>query len=192
MAVIGTGSGNTLVGPEFANWQIAIIEESTFGGTCINVGCIPTKMYVYPAELARHSTESSRLGVDMTVTEVRWSEIRDRIFGRIDAISVNGREWRRSGRPNISLHEGHAHFVGPNELQLSNGETITADHIVIASGSRVVVPELIAESGVAFHTSDTVMRIDDVPARVAIYGGGYIAAEFAHIFSSLGAATTMI
>jgi mycothione reductase len=192
LAIIGTGSGNTLVGPEFAHWQIAIIEESTFGGTCINVGCIPTKMYVYPADLARHARESSRLGVDMTLDQVHWAQIRDRIFGRIDAISVNGREWRRSGRPNISLHEGHAEFSGPNELTLSTGEVITAEQIVLATGARAEVPDVIRDSGVTFHTSDTVMRIDAVPPRVAVYGGGYIAAEFAGIFSAFGAETTMI
>ncbi len=70
---------------------------------------------------------------------------------------------------------------------MGTGDTITADRIVIAAGSRATVPDIVLESRVPYYTSDTVMRIDDVPKRVAILGGGYIAAEFAHIFSAFGA-----
>jgi mycothione reductase len=191
LAIIGSGSGNSLVTPDFDDWSIAVIDESTFGGTCLNVGCIPTKMYVYPADLATHAREASRLGVDASVQGVRWRDIRDRVFGRIDPISAGGREWRRNG-PNTTLYETHASFVDAHTLALGTGETITADRIVIATGSRATVPDLVTESGVHFHTSDTVMRIDGVPARVAILGGGYIAAEFAHVFSSFGADVTLM
>ncbi|MEO8889294.1 MAG: mycothione reductase [Jatrophihabitantaceae bacterium] len=192
LAVIGSGSGNSLIGPDFDDWQIAIIEESTFGGTCLNVGCIPTKMYVYPADRAEAARHSARLGVDASVSGVRWADIRDRVFGRIDPISAGGREYRAHGEANTTLYEGHAAFTGPHELTLSSGEVITADRIVIATGSRATVPDVVTAGGVPFHTSDTVMRIDDVPARVAILGGGYIAAEFAHILSAFGARTTVI
>ncbi|MGH8962071.1 MAG: mycothione reductase [Jatrophihabitantaceae bacterium] len=192
LAIIGSGSGNSIVGPEFDDWQIAIVEESTFGGTCLNVGCIPTKMFVYPADLAEFARHSTRLGVDAAVTGVRWADIRDRVFGRIDPISAGGREYRAHGEPNTTLYEAHASFTGPRELALSTGEVITADRIVLATGSHANIPDVIAESGVPFHTSDTVMRIDDVPRRVAILGGGYIAAEFAHVFSAFGAQTTVI
>ena len=192
LAVIGSGSGNTIATKEFRDWSVAIVEESTFGGTCLNVGCIPTKMYVYPADLALATRTSGRLGVDAHVDAVRWSDMRDRIFGRIDAISAGGREYRRSGNPNVTLYEAHAEFADAHALTLSTGETITADQIVIATGSRPVVPAEVLDSGVAYETSDTVMRIDDVPERVIILGGGYIAAEFAHVFSSFGARTTVI
>jgi mycothione reductase len=191
LAIIGSGSGNSLVTPDFDDWRIAIIEDSTFGGTCLNVGCIPTKMYVYPADIARTASEAGPLGVDATVHGVRWADIRDRIFGRIDAISAGGRDYRRDGA-NTTLYETHASFVDAHTLSLGTGETITAERIVIAAGSRAVVPDVVIDSGVPFHTSDTVMRIDEVPARVAILGGGYICAEFAHVFSSFGAQTTVI
>lgn len=192
LAIIGSGSGNTLATKKLSHWRIAIIEESTFGGTCTNVGCIPTKMYVYPADLALAARESSRLGVDSHVDAVRWRDIRDRIFGRIDAMSESGLEYRRHGTPNVTLFETHAKFLGPHELKLGTGQTITADRIVVATGSRAVVPEQVAASGVPFHTSDTVMRIDDLPRRVTILGGGYIGAEFGHVFSAFGAEVSMI
>ena len=192
LVIIGSGSGNSLVTHDLDAWKIAVVEQSTFGGTCLNVGCIPTKMYVYPADLAEAARHSQRLGVDARVDGVRWSDIRDRIFGRIDAISAGGRDYRAHGSPNTTLIEAHASFLDAHTLALSTGETITADRIVLATGSRAVVPAVVTASGVAFHTSDTVMRIDEVPDRVAILGGGYIAAEFAHMFAAFGAQTTVL
>ncbi|MEP7021574.1 MAG: mycothione reductase [Pseudonocardiales bacterium] len=192
LAIIGSGSGNSLVGPDLDDWRIAVIEESTFGGTCLNVGCIPTKMYVYPADLAAAVRDSARIGVDAEFTRARWSDIRDRVFGRIDPISAGGREYRAHGSPNATLIEAHASFVDPHTLQLSTGERITADRIVIATGSRPVIPPVVAASDAPFHTSETIMRIDELPERIAILGGGYIAAEFAHVFSAFGTETTVI
>jgi mycothione reductase len=192
LAIIGSGSGNSIVGPEFDDWQIAVIEESTFGGTCLNVGCIPTKMYVYPADVADATQHAARLGIDTRFDAVRWRDLRDRVFGLIDPISAGGREYRAHGSPNTTLIEAHASFVDPSTLALSTGETITADRVVVATGSRPWLPEVVTASGAPFHTSQTVMRIDELPQRVAILGGGYIAAEFAHVFAAFGAETTVI
>ena len=191
LAIIGSGSGNSVVSPDFDDWQIAIIEAGTFGGTCLNVGCIPTKMYVYSADVADTIRHASRYGVDGHVDAVRWSDIRDRIFGRIDGISASGREYRANGS-NTALYEAQARFTGPHSLLLSTGEQLTADRIVIAAGSRPSVPSAVAVSGVPFYTSDDVMRMDALPRRLAILGGGYIASEFAHVFSALGVEVTMI
>jgi mycothione reductase len=192
LAIVGSGSGNSLIGPEFDEWQIAIIEESTFGGTCLNVGCIPTTMYVYPADVAASVKNAGHLGLDGTIDRVRWTDIRDRVFGRVDSISAGGRDYRAHGEPNTALYEAHAEFASPTELSLSTGETITADRIVLATGSRPIVPDVVTASGVPFHTSDTIMRIDELPERIALLGGGYISAEFAHVFSAFGVETTVL
>jgi mycothione reductase len=189
LAIIGSGSGNSLVTPDFDDWRIAIIEEGTFGGTCTNVGCIPTKMYVYAAEVANAVREASRYGVDASLDRVRWRDVRDRIYGRIDPISVSGREYRARG-PNTVLYEAHAEFTGPGTLRLSTGQDITAERIVVAAGSRPVVPDEVAD--VPLHTSNTIMRIDALPPRLAILGGGFVGAEFAHIFSAFGTQVTVI
>src|SRR5947209_13401785 len=110
LVVIGSGSGNSLFTPELADWQIAIVEEGTFGGTCLNVGCIPTKMFVYPSHLAAEMREASRLGLKGDAPEADWPSIRDRIFGRIDPIAAGGRQYRASGTPNASLYEAHSEF----------------------------------------------------------------------------------
>jgi mycothione reductase len=192
LVIVGTGSGNSLVTPELADRRIAIVEEGVFGGTCVNVGCIPTKMFVYPADLAADATEWSRLNLHGAAPRVDWPQLRDRVFARIDGMSVSGRDYRASGTPNVTLYEAHAEFAGPRTLRLSTGETLTAQHIVLATGTRATVPDVVAASGVPFHTSDTIMRIGELPDRVVILGGGFIAAEFAHVFSAFGVHTTVL
>jgi mycothione reductase len=197
LAVIGTGSGNTVVTHEFKEWgRIAIIEENLFGGTCLNVGCIPTKMFVYPADLARSARRGPALGVDTSYDGARWPEIRDRVFGRIDPIAQSGEDYRRR-LPNIDVYDEHCTFADDHTLTLhpkeggSRGQ-ITADRIVIAAGSRVHVADIPGLDDISFHTSDTVMRLADLPRRMTIIGGGYVAAEFAHVFSALGTEVTQV
>ena len=191
LAVIGSGSGNSVLTEALSGRSVALIEESTFGGTCLNVGCIPTKMLVYAADVADTIRASARYGIDASVDQVRWHDIRNRVFGRIDPISAGGRIYRDES-PNVTLFEAHADFDGPRSIRLSTGEEVTADQIVVATGSRPHVPAMVADSGVPFHTSDTIMRIPFLPRRLAILGGGYVGAEFAHIFSALGVEVTLI
>ena len=197
LAVIGTGSGNTVVTHLFKDWgRIAIIEENLFGGTCLNVGCIPTKMFVYPADLARNAGHGPELGVDTSFDGARWPEIRDRIFGRIDPMARDGEAYRRR-LPNIDVYDEHCTFVDDHTLTLHSKEggsrgRITADQIVIAAGSRVHVADVPGLDEVEFHTSDTVMRLPELPRRMTIVGGGYVAAEFAHVFSALGTEVTQL
>jgi mycothione reductase len=225
LAIIGTGSGNALVTPDFDRKRVAIIESGTFGGTCLNVGCIPTKMYVYAADVANTVTHADRYGIDATLDGVRWADISDRVFGRIDPISAGGQEYRTDG-PNTTAFLGHATFTGPRRLRIDanpgagaggnrvesnrvegsavegnrvesrgaqgNGVEITADQIVIATGAHATVPRAVGESSVPFHTSDTVMRLDELPERLIILGSGFIAAEFAHVFSAFGSQVTIV
>lgn len=191
LAIIGSGSGNSIADDRFADQSIALIDGGTFGGTCLNVGCIPTKMYVYPADLAREPSYAERVGVDLEFHQARWAEIRDRIFGRIDSISAAGREWRAHS-DNVTLFTDPAHFVAPLTLDTGSAGVITADRFVIAAGSRVVVPDIPGLAEVAFHTSDTVMRLDQLPRSMVIIGAGYVAAEFGHIFSAFGTEVSVI
>ena len=190
LLVIGSGSGNSIVDHRFADLDVAMVEHGTFGGTCINVGCVPTKMYVYPADIAQHIRHAGRLGLDATLDKVRWRDIRDRVFGRIDPISVDGHDYRANRSPNFTLYDGHARFTGPKQISVDGDVEISADRIVIATGGRPVIPDEVRD--VPHHTSDTVMRIEEVPEHLVIVGSGYIAAEFAHVFSAFGARVSMI
>ncbi|HIZ35523.1 MAG TPA: mycothione reductase [Candidatus Ruania gallistercoris] len=197
LIIIGTGSGNSIPGPEFDDWSIAIVEEGTFGGTCLNVGCIPTKMHVYAADVALETTQSGRLGLDAQVNAVDWQGIGTRIFDdRIDLIAAGGEAYRRGPEtPNIDVYDQHAVFVGERTLRTGQGSQeriISGEHIVIAAGSRPVIPEAITASGVHFHTNDDIMRLPEQPKSLVIVGGGFIAMEFAHVFDALGTDVTVV
>ncbi|MGO3153588.1 MAG: mycothione reductase [Galactobacter sp.] len=186
LIVIGSGSGNSLLTPYWDDKRVAIVESGVFGGTCLNKGCIPTKMFVLPSTFGAAPEEASRLGVSLQRTAVDWPGIRDRIFGRVDAISASGRSYRADELENVDLIEEEAHFTGQHELTTTSGRVLTADKIVIAAGSRAVLPDVPGVDTPGVHTSDTVMRLARLPKRIVIVGGGYIAAEFAGIFSGLG------
>ncbi|WP_342372899.1 mycothione reductase [Propioniciclava soli] len=195
LCVIGTGSGNSIVDERFADWDVAMLDDGVhFGGTCLNVGCIPTKMFVIPADYARAPEEAAPLGVHLGSPRADWPAIRDRIFGRIDAISSGGESYRQFA-DNVTLYRATGRFVGERTLEVA-GEQITADRVVVAAGSRATMPSIpgLADAVAAgrAHTSDTVMRLDRLPASLAIIGSGFIAAEFAHVFAAYGTAVTVL
>ena len=194
IVVIGSGSGNTILDEDFADRRAAIIDSGAFGGTCLNVGCIPTKMFVLPADFASSPSEAVRVGVDLQFRGASFASIRDRIFGRIDSISKAGLSYRQ-GLDNIDVYTGEAAFIDAHTLEVG-GRCITADQIVLAAGSRPRVPDVpgLDDPSMAglIHTSDTIMRLAELPQRLVILGGGLIAAEFAHIFSGLGSQVTVI
>jgi mycothione reductase len=196
IAIIGTGSGNSILDERYVDKRVAICEQGVFGGTCLNVGCIPTKMFVYAAEAAQSARESAQYGVDAHVDGVRWGDIVSRIFGRIDPLALGGQNYRRSS-PNVEVFASHTRFGRPlpdgrYKLRTDDGDEFTADQVVIAAGSRAVAPDAVTECGVPYHTSDTIMRIADVPDHLIIVGGGFVACEFAHIFSALGSHITLL
>jgi mycothione reductase len=189
LIIIGSGSGNAI--PDYlSDWRIAIVERGTFGGTCLNVGCIPSKMFVLPADKALEARQGARLGIDTQFNGADWPAIRDRVFGRIDAIAQGGREYRATGSSNVTLIQGTARFVGDRVLDVE-GRTIGAPNVLIAAGSRPVIPPIPGLVETGFHTSDSIMRLDELPARLGIIGGGYIAVEMGHVFASLGSVVTL-
>lgn len=188
--IIGAGSGNSLLTPEWDNLRVAIIERDLFGGTCMNRGCIPTKMFVYTADIAQHIACAAKFGIDATINKVRWADIVDRVFSRVDPIAPNGKAYRES-QQNVTVFTGEATFVSPRVIEV-NGQRISAEDIVVAAGARPTMPHIDGLDSVHFHTSDTIMRVPNVPEHLIIFGGGYIATEMAHIFGSLGSRVTII
>jgi mycothione reductase len=189
LIIIGTGSANSIPG-YLSDWKVAIIERDVFGGTCLNRGCIPSKMFVLPADVAEEARHSARLGIDVTFNGADWAAIRDRVFGRIDPISSGGREYRANGSANVTLIEGTARFTGDKQFDVE-GRRISAPNVLIAAGSRPVIPPIAGLLETGFHTSDSIMRLDTLPARLGIIGGGFIAAEMGHVFAGLGSAVTI-
>ncbi|MCT1352392.1 mycothione reductase [Gordonia sp. JH63] len=197
LAIIGSGSGNAIPDDRFADKTLAIFEEGVYGGTCLNVGCIPTKMFVYASEVAEIARHGARLGVHSKVDSVDWPGIVERVFGRIDPLSQGGKEYRVDRCENITVYDSHVEFDGRDDdgryrLVTRDGDTVLADEVVLAAGSRAVIPQIIADSGVTYYTNNDVMRLPELPERLIIVGSGYIAAEFAHVFGALGSHVSII
>ena len=99
LIIVGTGSGNSVLTPDFDDKKVAIVEEGTFGGTCLNVGCIPTKMFVLAADTALQAREAERLNVDLEYRGADWKAIQQRVFGdRVDQIAAGGSSGKRADR----------------------------------------------------------------------------------------------
>lgn len=194
LVILGAGSGRSLAGLA-TDLDVALVEERKMGGTCLNVGCIPTKMYVLPADRVVEAREAATLGVSFPAPTVDFPAIRDRIFGRIDPISEHHADEEHE-RDGLTVYDATARFTGERRIELSTGEVLTADRIVVAAGSR---PRLLSVPGLdrvdpaaGVHTSDTVMRLDALPERMVIVGGGFIACEFAHVFEAYGVGVTIV
>jgi len=189
LVIVGAGSGNMLSAEEFAGWRIAVVESDRFGGTCLNRGCIPSKMLVYTADVAQAVRHADRFGIGAQWAGADWPAIRDRVFGRIDPLHESAVAHRRVNGIDVFL--GEARFTGPKVLQVG-GDEIRADRFVLAAGSRPAIPSVPGLAGVPYLTSDTVMRLDRLPRSMIVLGGGYVAAEMGHIFGSLGTEVTIV
>lgn len=193
--IVGAGSGNTILTPDFDDQRVAIVERGAFGGTCLNRGCIPTKMFAYTADAAQIVRHAHHLGVDATLDGARWDEVVQRIFGRIDPIAQGGQKYRES-QDSTTVFAGDATFVGERMLAVHSADTepqyLAAPTIVLATGSSPSVPHIAGLDRVGYYTSDTVMRITSPPHRLLILGGGFVAAEMAHVFDALGSEVTLI
>ncbi|MDF2826014.1 MAG: dihydrolipoamide dehydrogenase, partial [Mycobacterium sp.] len=190
LVIIGTGSGNMVVDDTFADLDVALIEERQFGGTCVNSGCIPSKLLSYTAELADDVAGADDFDIDADLRRLRWRDLRDRVFQRTDGIAERGQQGREEAGF-ITVYTGHAVFIGPRRVRVGEQE-FEADQIVVAVGGRPIVPDVVTASGLPYQTSNTVMRIDEPPTQLAVLGGGYIAAELAHVFAAAGAQITII
>src|SRR6266567_1478701 len=128
MVIVGAGSGNMLPAGQFAGWKIAVVEGDRFGGTCLNRGCIPSKMLVHTADIAQTVRHAARFGVGVKWAGADWPAIRDRVFGRIDPLHERAVAHRRKGGIDVFL--GEARFTAPKVLQVG-GEEIHAGRFVL-------------------------------------------------------------
>ncbi|MBM3222509.1 MAG: mycothione reductase [Candidatus Tectomicrobia bacterium] len=190
LIIVGAGSGNMIPGPHHAGWKIAIIEKDAFGGTCLNRGCIPSKMLIHAADVAETIHTAAPFGITARIAQIDWERIVSRVWQRIDPIATAGAQWRQA-QPDTTVFTGEARFLDTHLLEV-NGQRLTAPKIVLAAGSRPAIPTIPGLDQVAYHTSDTIMRLPRQPQRLAILGGGYIGAELGHFFSALGTAVTVI
>ncbi|MBI6948722.1 glutathione-disulfide reductase [Pseudomonas koreensis] len=187
--VIGAGSGGVRAARFAAGFgaKVAVAESRYLGGTCVNVGCVPKKLLVYGAHFAEDFEQSSGFGWSLGEANFDWTTLianKDREINRLNGIYRN--LLVNSG---VTLHEAHAKIVGPHEVEV-NGERFTAKNILIATGGWPQIPEIPGHEHAI--SSNQAFFLKELPKRVLVVGGGYIAVEFAGIFHGLGANTTLL
>lgn len=191
LIVIGAGSGLD-VAVEAANrgWKTAIIEAGPMGGTCLNRGCIPSKMIIHAADLAEEIKRAHVFGLKASFSGINFKRITGRASHTVDADSKSIEKSLRQGR-NPILFKGKTKFVGNKILEI-NGEKIQGQKIVIAAGARPAIPPIPGLHKVSYMTSTEALRLTSLPKSMVIIGGGYIGAELGHFYSALGCKVTVI
>ena len=189
--VVGSGSGMIVAANAVNNgMKTALVEFGPLGGTCLNRGCVPSKMLIYPADVVTMIKEAEAVGVKATVDSIDFKNIMNRMHELVKedverqerAIKIDSRiKWFRS----------KGEFISDYMMQIGEDE-IKAEKIFIVSGVRPDIPPIRGVEKTRYLTSDTLLQLETLPSSMIIIGGGYIAAEYGHFFASMGTKVTII
>ncbi len=192
IVVIGSGSGGVIVESALSKgFSVAWVDKGPLGGTCLNVGCIPSKMLVYPADRIMEIKEAEKLGIKAEIKDINFKKIMEHMK---EPISESHEQMKRGLEvpvKNFQYFKGIGHFVDDYTIEI-NGERIKGKKIFIVSGARPHIPLLKGIDNVDFLTNENVFNLVDKPESIVIVGGGYIAVEFAHFFSAMGTNVTIL
>jgi mycothione reductase len=191
LIVIGSGAGMNVASKAVGTgMSVALVEHDLLGGTCLNNGCIPSKVLLHPADVIRELDEARAIGVEGSITRVDFPLIMKRTRSFVDedrkqmeigVEAVGALKWYRET----------GEFTGDYEIKVGE-ETITAPKIVIASGARPLVPPIEGLEETGYIDNISVFHLEKLPESLIMVGGGYIACEFGHFFSALGTKVTML
>tara|TARA_A100001015_G_scaffold313619_1_gene421259 strand:- start:793 stop:2139 length:1347 start_codon:yes stop_codon:yes gene_type:complete len=188
LLVIGAGSGGVRASRMAAatGASVAVAEERYLGGTCVNVGCVPKKLFYYSSHFHEDFSDAKGYGWDLSVNYFDWPTLREN--KNTEIARLNGIYQSMLENAGVTIYPYRAEIVGPHKVLLE-GKTITAEKILIAAGGRPYVPEF---SGAELAlSSDDIFYLEQLPSRALVVGGGYIAVEFAGIFQGLGVNTEL-
>ena len=190
--IVGSGqAGNPLV-YRLADlgWSVALIEKKNLGGTCINIGCTPTKTMVHRAQVVHYARNAARWGVNVSNVSVDLAKIvsqKDEIVLRFRG----GQQKQVDKRASLRLYRGHARFVGPRQLEVG-GDLLESEKIFIDVGARPNIPAISGLDTVSYLTNESIMQLTNVPEHLLILGGGYIGLEFGQMFRRFGSRVTVL
>ena len=187
---IGAGSGGVRASRVAAahGAKVAIAEEHRVGGTCVIRGCVPKKMLVYGAHFAEDLEDCQNFGWEIEGKSFDWIKLRDNVLKDVDRLEGAYRD--TLGNHDVTIFDERAQITGPHEITLASGKTVTAERILIATGARPHVPDV--EGAEYAITSNEAFHLDELPKKIIIAGGGYIANEFAGIFNEFGCKVTVV
>ncbi|SDE39779.1 glutathione-disulfide reductase [Rhodobacter capsulatus] len=184
--VIGGGSGGVRAARIAAGHgaRVALAEEDRMGGTCVIRGCVPKKLMVFASDMPAAVAEARAYGWDASLGGFDWGAFKGKLHAELDRLE----KIYRAGQQNagVTVLDCRATVKGPHEVQLADGRVISAKHILIAVGGRPFVPAF--EGAEHVLTSNDLFHLPELPKRLLIVGGGYIASEFACVFNGLGVA----
>lgn len=195
VAVIGAGPGGYVAAIKAAQAgkKTCIVEGSHFGGTCLNIGCIPTKALIKGANVLSEVRDAAKFGVEGVVPEkisMNMKKLQIRKDGVVKQLVQGVAGLLRANR--VAVVNGTASFVDEHTIEVA-GKPITADTFVIATGSKVLIPDFIVQEGTnRIATSDELLSIEELPKSIVIIGGGVIGVEFAYLFNKLGVQVTIV
>ncbi len=191
--VIVVGSGAGLEIAYYAaekGLSVALVEEGPLGGTCLNRGCIPSKMLIHSADVAETIKESQKFGIKSAIEAIDFASIVKRVSEEVDKDSQSIEQAiRKSGNP--VLYKVSSTFIGPKQMQVGS-EQIEAEKVFIVGGTRPAEPAIPGLSETPYLNSTKALRLEKQPKHLVIIGGGYIAAELAHFYGSLGTKVTIL
>jgi len=191
VVIIGSGAGSNLIEDALAHAKtVALVDKGPSGGTCLNVGCIPTKMLVYPADRIMEVRDAKKLGITAEIRAVDFPAIMERMRSHVGK-SRDQIKAALEGAEDFDYYGGEAQFTGDHALEV-NGKTIKGKDIFIAAGARPLIPAVKGIESIEYLTNESALRLTALPESMVIIGGGYIAAEFAHFFEAMGTNVTIV
>jgi len=184
--IIGSGGGTKIARPAAdLGYKVALIEKEALGGTCLNRGCIPSKMLIHPADQVHHIRHAPKINVSADPNpKMQFNELIERITDTVDDIS-DSLAPPYEKHSNIELILGEAAFSGNHSITV-NGRTLSADRIFIAVGTRPQIPEIEGLEGTPYMTNREALRNTELPERMIVIGAGYIGCELGHAYSTAG------
>ncbi|MFB6129019.1 MAG: dihydrolipoyl dehydrogenase [Halorhabdus sp.] len=183
--VIGGGTGNNVAAAAAdAGLDTALVEKGPLGGTCLNRGCNPSKMLIQAANAAQGVREADRFFLDASLEDVDFSAIVADMDETLSALA-RGLEDTYREKPNLTLYNDEAVFVDDRTVAV-DGERISGEKVVVAAGSRPLVPSIDGLDSIEYLTSREALYLDEQPESLVIVGGGYIAVELGYFFETLG------
>jgi len=189
--VIGSGVGLSIVFKALAaGLRVALVDKGNVGGTCLNVGCKPSKMLIYPADRIREIEEAKKLGIHAKIDHIDFSSIMERMKKAVrEGQDYIKKEIEKS--KNLDFYSHEAHFVEEYTLEIMN-EKIRGEKIFIVSGARPLIPPTKGLDKIAYLTNETVLELKRRPESMIIIGGGYIGAEYGHFFAAIGTKVAIV
>jgi mycothione reductase len=191
VTVIGSGCGLNIVNEALEHGlSVALVDKGPLGGTCANLGCIPSKMLIFPAERIAEIHEAKKLGIETDVRSVDFKSIMERMRKAVREDREHLRH-ELSYVDNLDFYEGEGHFVDDYTIE-ANSQRIKGDKVFIASGSRPLIPPIKGLESVDYLTNETVLQLTERPENLIIIGGGYVAVEYGHFFAVMGTKVTIL